>query len=93
MDLLRENNGKENVLTINYELARKLSNRKVRKEKLLPIYNNGEAMEKAAAAVLLDKEGDAISVLNKLIEDDYSQRYKIRKFPVFQSIKNRISSC
>ncbi|MBR3662655.1 MAG: SIR2 family protein [Alphaproteobacteria bacterium] len=93
IDLLRENNGKASILTINYELARKLSNRKVRKEKLLPIYNNGEAMEKAAAAVLLDKEGDAISVLNKLIEDDYSQRYKIRKFPVFQSIKNRISSC
>ena len=91
IDLLRDNNGKASILTINYELARKMAERKVRKDKLMPIYQGEETLEKAAAAVLLDMEDEAVSILNKLIDEDYSRIYTIRKFPVFQSIKRKLT--
>lgn len=89
-DLLNDYSIQSPILEINYELARIGNDKNPRLEKLSPIYEKYEGEEKAAACVLLNKKEEAISILKNLISKDYETYYRIKTFPVFKSIKDKL---
>lgn len=74
---------------VNYELASKLSNceYKVNKPRLLAVYDSTDDLTtQAAIKVLLGGIDDAFKLIYKEIEIDMSQKYRIKRWPVFKQL-------
>ncbi|MBR1916026.1 MAG: SIR2 family protein [Alphaproteobacteria bacterium] len=90
-DLLNSDTHNDSILEINYELARQGINKSVRQDKIHSIYEKDEKQVKAAACVLLNKYTEAISILEKLITEDFEVFYYIQTYPVFKPIIKDLS--
>ena len=75
------------ILRINYNLAKKKLNKSITKSNLEYIFNQKEdSIEKAAAYVLIDKIDEATKLIMKEIEKDYHYYYYLQIMPVFSNI-------
>lgn len=75
------------VLRINYNLAKKKLKKSITKANLEYIFNQrNDSIEKAAAYVLIDKVEDAKRIIIKEIEKDYNNFYYLQIMPVFENI-------
>ena len=63
----------------------------MRQDKIHSIYEKDEKQVKAAACVLLNKYTEAISILEKLITEDFEVFYYIQTYPVFKPIIKDLS--
>lgn len=82
-------NAKEDVLWINYNIAKKYGSKKstISKNDLKDITETKEnSLAKAAAYILLDNEEEAKRVLKKKIEKDFSYFYEIQNQPIFATL-------
>lgn len=86
MSLLEQINSKSDVLTINYELARKKCGKALRTEKIRPIYNRNVRIVKAAAAVLLDKLNEARDIMREEKNKDYLEYLESQTYPIFNDV-------
>jgi hypothetical protein len=86
---LEINNFTEQVLVINYELAGKLLNKKVHKERLSKMYDHSENnLVKAAICVLNDENNKALDLIEKAIEGDYENKYDIKDWVIFKPLQD-----
>ncbi len=90
-DLLNVTQIQNPVLEINYELARKGIGKSIRNDKINALYTQCSDEEKAAACVLLNKNEEAISILNNIIQKDKETYYRIKVFPVFETIVSKLT--
>ncbi len=88
-DYLEISNFTEQVFVINYELAGKLLNKKVHKERLAKVYDHSEGdLIKAAICVLNDENNKALDFIEKAIEDNYETKYDIKDWVIFKPLKD-----
>ena len=75
------------ILRINYNLAKKKLNKSITKSNLEYIFNHkDDTVEKAAAYVLIDKSDEAIKIIKNKINKDYYYFYYLQLMPVFENI-------
>ena len=75
------------ILRINYNLAKKHLNKTITKSNLEYIFSQkSDSVEKAAAYILIDKQEEAKKILSTEINDDYQYYYSLQVMPAFQSI-------
>ncbi len=75
------------ILRINYNLAKKKLNKSITKANLEYIFNQKEdSIEKAAGYMLIDKIEEAKKIIKNEIEDDYHYYYYLKLMPVFNNI-------
>lgn len=75
------------ILRINYNLAKKKLNKSITKGNLEYIFNlKDDTIEKAAAYILIDKNDEAMKILSNEINKDYHYYYYLQIMPVFESV-------
>ncbi|DAA84063.1 TPA: hypothetical protein CPT90_06705 [Candidatus Gastranaerophilales bacterium HUM_3] len=75
------------ILRINYNLAKKNLNKTITKSNLEHIFNHkDDSVEKAAAYVLIDKMDEATKIITNKINKDYYYFYYLQLMPVFKNI-------
>ena len=75
------------ILRINYNLAKKKLNKSITRGNLEYIFNlKDDTIEKAAAYILIDKNDEAMKILSNEINKDYHYYYYLQIMPVFESI-------
>ena len=82
-------NKNDNILKINYNLAKKRRKNpsKITKVNLEPIFDNTkDTMEKAAAYILIDEQEEAQKIIKAKIDENYYYYFRYQQMPVFESI-------
>ncbi|WFE83272.1 SIR2 family protein [Parabacteroides chongii] len=77
---------KNSILYINYLLAEKKLKKTVKKEKVHEklLCENSDSIHKAAAYAILGEKENALRALEKAIKEDYSYKYRIREWILFE---------
>lgn len=80
-------NKDEDILLINYSLAKKKIGKNITKNNLDSILShNKDDLQKAAAYILIDEIYNAEKIIKNKIEEDYTYFYDLQFMPVFQDI-------
>ncbi|WP_071146058.1 SIR2 family protein [Bacteroides ihuae] len=81
---------KNEVLFINYLLSEKKQNKPIKPEKIRTklLCENTELIYKVAASILLGETNEAFKYLKKAIEEDYSWKYRISEWVLFEDYQD-----